>query len=94
VVNVVSMHQDGLSLFSYDAVEDNEISFREADKIFEIDAVSEDWWQGRTLTGHVGFFPGACRPLGARVKWSLTVSRLCSEFRGSSRITNSWLISG
>jgi len=32
--------------------------------------------------------------LEGRVKWSLTISRLYSEFRGSSRMMNSWLVSG
>jgi hypothetical protein len=44
---------------SYDATEDNELSFREGDRIAEIEAVSEDWWSGRDQHGNVGLFPGA-----------------------------------
>jgi hypothetical protein len=43
---------------SYDAAEDNEISFREGDIITEIEAASEDWWQGKNSHGEVGLFPG------------------------------------
>jgi len=61
VIKAVSRHLCIFHLSSYDAVEDNEISFKEDDKIIEIEKVSGDWWQGRSLTGHVGFFPGMCR---------------------------------
>lgn len=43
---------------SYEATEDNEISFREGDRIVEIEAVSDDWWQGKSLSGQIGLFPG------------------------------------
>ena len=43
---------------SYDAAEENEISFREGDRITHIEAASEDWWQGRDPRGNVGLFPG------------------------------------
>ena len=46
--------------YSYDATEDNELSFREGDRITEIEAVSDDWWSGRDQHGTVGLFPGAC----------------------------------
>ena len=42
---------------SYDAAEDNELSFKEGDKITEIDKVDEDWWQGKA-NGATGLFPG------------------------------------
>ena len=45
-------------VFSYDAAEDNELSFREGDRITEIEAASEDWWQGKDKEGNVGLFPG------------------------------------
>ena len=45
-------------LDSYDAAEDNEISFKEGDRITHIEAVSEDWWQGTNPHGNVGLFPG------------------------------------
>jgi len=44
--------------FSYDAAEDNEITFREGDVITEIEPASEDWWQGKNPHGDVGLFPG------------------------------------
>ena len=43
---------------SYDAAEDNELTFREGDRIVEIEAVTEDWWRGRDQHGNVGLFPG------------------------------------
>ena len=43
---------------SYDAAEDNELTFREGDKIVEIEAASDDWWQGKDAAGNVGLFPG------------------------------------
>lgn len=43
---------------SYEAAEDNEISFNEGDKITEIEPASEDWWQGMNPHGNVGLFPG------------------------------------
>ena len=46
---------------SYDAGEDNEISFKEGERIAHIEAVSEDWWQGTNGRGDVGLFPGALR---------------------------------
>ncbi len=46
--------------YSYDAAEDNELSFREGDMITEIEAVSEDWWSGHDQHGNVGLFPGTC----------------------------------
>lgn len=45
-------------LYSYDAAEDNELSFRAGDRIIEIEAASEDWWQGKDKDGLVGLFPG------------------------------------
>ncbi len=44
--------------FSYEASEDNEISFKEGDRITHIEAASEDWWQGTDKNGNVGLFPG------------------------------------
>ena len=44
--------------YSYDAGEDNEISFKEGDRITHIEAVSDDWWQGTEPNGNVGLFPG------------------------------------
>jgi hypothetical protein len=43
---------------SYDAAEENEVSFREGERIVEIEAVSDDWWQGKLADGSVGLFPG------------------------------------
>ena len=42
----------------YDRAEENELSFREGDRIIEIEAASEDWWQGKDAHGNVGLFPG------------------------------------
>ena len=46
---------------SYDAAEDNEISFKEGDRITSIEKVDEDWWQG-TINGQTGLFPGERMP--------------------------------
>ena len=48
---------------SYNADEENEVSFREGDRIVEIEPVSDDWWQGRTADGSVGLFPGKFIPV-------------------------------
>jgi hypothetical protein len=34
------------------------LSFKEGDRITEIEAPSEDWWQGKDKDGNVGLFPG------------------------------------
>lgn len=47
---------------SYDAAEDNEISFKEGERITEIEKPDADWWQGKSANGQVGLFPGElCR---------------------------------
>lgn len=73
------------SVYSYDAAEDNELTFREGDRIVEIEAVSEDWWQGRDQHGNVGLFPGGSRvvPCGIRKLSALYIS----ELRGGTRIS-------
>ena len=43
---------------SYDAAEDNEISFKEGERITSIERVDSDWWQGKAANGQVGLFPG------------------------------------
>lgn len=43
---------------SYDAAEDNEISFVDGELITHIEAPSDDWWSGRNPRGEVGLFPG------------------------------------
>jgi len=45
--------------YSYDAAEDNELSFREGDRISEIEAASDDWWSGRDEHGNVGLLLAA-----------------------------------
>lgn len=45
---------------SYEAAEDNELSFREGDRITGIEAASDEWWQGTGPDGRVGLFPGEC----------------------------------
>lgn len=46
-----------IAIYDYEAAEDNEISFREGDRITEIEAASDDWWQGKDASGDVGLFP-------------------------------------
>lgn len=52
------LHQLDLLYFSYQAGEDNELSFAEGDRITEIEAASDDWWQGKDQHGNTGLFPG------------------------------------
>lgn len=46
------------SFTSYEAAEDNEISFLEGDRITQIEAVMEEWWEGTLADGRRGLFPG------------------------------------
>ncbi|ORZ00779.1 hypothetical protein BCR43DRAFT_485770 [Syncephalastrum racemosum] len=47
-----------IALYDYQAGEDNEISFKENDRIIHIEFVSDDWWQGVAPDGKtVGLFP-------------------------------------
>lgn len=58
IIFCITLTSDLFLIFSYDAAEDNELSFREGDRIIEIEAASEDWWQGKDKHGNVGLFPG------------------------------------
>ncbi|KAG8760164.1 hypothetical protein FRC14_003920 [Serendipita sp. 396] len=52
---------DGTSakaLYDYEAAEPNEVSFAEGDRIINISAASEDWWEGTVVSsGETGLFP-------------------------------------
>jgi hypothetical protein len=48
---------------SYEAAEGNELTFAEGDHITQIEAVSDDWWQGRDQHGNAGLFPGKLNAL-------------------------------
>lgn len=43
--------------YDYDAAEDNELTFKENDKILNIEFVDEDWWLGELESGEKGLFP-------------------------------------
>ena len=43
---------------SYEASEENEISFVEGELITHIEAPADDWWSGTNPRGEVGLFPG------------------------------------
>ena len=47
VCSVLEDETDHLSECSYDAAEDNELTFREGDRIVEIEAASDEWWSLR-----------------------------------------------
>ena len=47
---------------SYDAGEENAISFHKGGRTVEIEAISEVWWQGERAEGLVGQFPGTFQP--------------------------------
>ncbi|CDZ97972.1 Drebrins and related actin binding proteins [Phaffia rhodozyma] len=49
--------QVAVALYDYDAAEENEITFKEGDRITHIDAVSDDWWSGTAPDGTEGLFP-------------------------------------
>ncbi|KAI8337483.1 hypothetical protein BC941DRAFT_461129 [Chlamydoabsidia padenii] len=55
---VEDLGQVAIGLYDYEAGEDNEISFRENDRITHIEFASEDWWQGVGPDGKsFGLFP-------------------------------------
>jgi hypothetical protein len=64
---------------SYEAEEDNELSFHVGDKIVEIDVTEEDWWQGRHENGNVGLFPGEfiCHDSCRKFHGDILYSNLC-----------------
>jgi SH3 domain len=63
-----------LLLYSYDAAEDNEITFREGDIIKEIEPASEDWWQGKDTHGRTGLFPGKLSRIFIDVRYGVDFS--------------------
>ncbi|CAH8596127.1 unnamed protein product [Schistosoma rodhaini] len=44
-------------LYDYNANEDDELSFRAKEHIFDIEQIDEGWWLGRNADGQVGLFP-------------------------------------
>lgn len=72
------MVTDEILRCSYDAAEDNELSFREGDRIVEIEAVSDEWWQGKDAHGNAGLFPGVYRVLHVLLLMPIT---FCSKLR-------------
>ncbi|CAL8080254.1 unnamed protein product [Calicophoron daubneyi] len=44
-------------LYDYTAAEDDELSFAQGDKIFQIEQIDEGWWVGVTANGQYGLFP-------------------------------------
>ncbi|KAI0241307.1 actin binding protein, partial [Massospora cicadina] len=46
-----------IALYDYEASEEGEISFAAADRVTNIDFLSDDWWQGTNLAGQSGLFP-------------------------------------
>jgi len=46
-----------VAVYSYDATEDNEISFLEGDTIMLLEKDDSGWWKGRNLKGQEGLFP-------------------------------------
>lgn len=85
---VLSTDWDVCTLRSYDAAEDNELSFKEGDRITQIEAASDDWWQGTDLHGNVGLFPGMFK-LCARCRRGADRVRYDSELRGAAGLRHS-----
>jgi len=50
-------HLTAIVLYSYEAIESNEVDLLEGETVSEIDQVDEGWWQGTTSAGHRGLFP-------------------------------------
>ncbi|KAJ9055263.1 actin binding protein [Entomophthora muscae] len=46
-----------VALYDYEASEQGELSFGAADRITNIDFLSDDWWQGTNPDGQTGLFP-------------------------------------
>jgi len=46
-----------VALYDYDATEDNEISFKEGEKLVLLEQDDSGWWKGRNTQGQVGVFP-------------------------------------
>ncbi|CAH8582802.1 unnamed protein product [Schistosoma bovis] len=44
-------------LYDYNANEDDELSFRAEEHIFDIEQIDEGWWLGRNADGQFGLFP-------------------------------------
>ncbi|CAD6995866.1 unnamed protein product [Ceratitis capitata] len=47
----------GIALFDFDGVEEGDLCFRENEKIYILEQVSEEWYRGRTRSGCEGIFP-------------------------------------
>lgn len=55
---VVDLGHTAIGLYDYQAGEENEISFKENERITNIEFVSDDWWQGLAPDGKtIGLFP-------------------------------------
>lgn len=46
-----------ISIYAYDATEDNEISFAEGETIYLLEKDDSGWWRGRNAKGQEGLFP-------------------------------------
>jgi len=46
-----------VTIYSYDATEDNEISFAEGETIYLLEKDDSGWWRGRNAKGQEGLFP-------------------------------------
>ena len=57
------------------------MSFREGDRITDIEAASEDWWQGRDAHGNVGLFPGRSLSPSIKIRADTGHSKLCRGAR-------------
>ncbi|KAL6950166.1 hypothetical protein ACO0QE_000842 [Hanseniaspora vineae] len=52
-----SAKPQAIAEYDYDADEDNELTFKEGDKIINIEFVDDDWWLGELEDGSKGLFP-------------------------------------
>ncbi|KAL6946321.1 hypothetical protein ACO0RG_000467 [Hanseniaspora osmophila] len=52
-----SAKPQAIAEYDYEADEDNELTFKEGDKIINIEFVDDDWWLGELESGARGLFP-------------------------------------
>ena len=50
--------QTAVSLYDYQAVEENEIDLLENEIITKVICLDDGWWRGKNTRGQEGFFPG------------------------------------
>jgi len=55
--SVVNPPKQLITIYSYDATEENEISFAEGETLYLVEKDDSGWWRGRNTKGDEGLFP-------------------------------------